>query len=158
MIELSTEFAENLVATAVDMLSISVAYQLGINQSGFIIGFLYAVLDAYVVIWQRRRLTRLAHLVTAGLSRFTDSMRRSKSELQVIKNNLRLPGFTWHAKPVPDTIATCIGFPAKRTRSLVSQGSAVSSWISATFKLAVLTTHEGYVHTAKIQACTAGPL
>jgi hypothetical protein len=85
VIELSTEFAENLVATAVDMLSISVAYQLGINQSGFIIGTLYAVLDAYVVIWQRRRLTRLAHLVTARLSRFTDSIRRPKSTLQAIK-------------------------------------------------------------------------
>ena len=85
MIELSTEFAENLVATAVDMLSLSVAYQLGINQSGFIIGVLYAVLDAYVVIWQRRRLTRLAHLVTARLSRFTDIVSRPKSTLQVIK-------------------------------------------------------------------------
>ena len=85
MIELSTEFAENLVATAVDMLSLSVAYQLGINQSGFIIGVLYAVLDAYVVIWQRRRLTRLAHLVTTTLSRFTHSIRRPKSALQVVQ-------------------------------------------------------------------------
>jgi fructose-specific phosphotransferase system IIC component len=69
MIELSPEFVENLVATAVDMLSISVAYQLGISQSGFLIGFLYAVLDAYVVIWQRRRFTKLLHLVTSWLSR-----------------------------------------------------------------------------------------
>ena len=85
MIELSAEFAENLVATAVDMLSLSVAYELGINQSGFIIGVVYAVLDAYVVIWQRRRLTRLAHLITARLSRFTDSIRRPKSALQVVE-------------------------------------------------------------------------
>ena len=87
MIELSAEFAENLVATAVDMLSLSVAYQLGINQSGFIIGVLYAVLDAYVVIWQRRRLTRLAHLITARLSRLTDSIRRPKSALLAIKRS-----------------------------------------------------------------------
>ena len=79
MIELSTEFVENLVATAVDMLSISVAYQLGINQSGFIVGTLYAVLDAYVVIWQRRRLTRLAHLITARFSALMNSIRRPKS-------------------------------------------------------------------------------
>ena len=85
MIELSTEFAENLVATGVDMLSISVAYQLGINQSGFIVGFLYAIVDAYVVIWQRRRLTRLAHIVTTRLSRLMDSIRRPKSALQPIK-------------------------------------------------------------------------
>jgi acid phosphatase family membrane protein YuiD len=82
VIELSTEFAENLVATAVDMLSLSVAYQLGISQSGFIIGVVYAVLDAYVVIWQRRRLTKLAHLVTAKLSRFLSNIRRPKSVLQ----------------------------------------------------------------------------
>jgi hypothetical protein len=79
VIELSTEFVENLVATAVDMLSISVAYQLGINQSGFIVGTLYAVLDAYVVIWQRRRLTRLTHLITARLSGLVNNIRRPKS-------------------------------------------------------------------------------
>jgi fructose-specific phosphotransferase system IIC component len=85
VIELSTEFAENLVATGVDMLSISVAYQLGINQSGFIVGFLYAILDAYVVIWQRRRLTKLTHIVTTRLSQLMDSIRRPKSALQAIK-------------------------------------------------------------------------
>ena len=85
MIELSTEFAENLVATGVDMLSISVAYQLGINQSGFIVGFLYAVLDAYVVIWQRRRLTKLAHLLTARLSRFRNYIGRPKTRLQAVE-------------------------------------------------------------------------
>ena len=87
MIELSTEFAENLVATAVDMLSISVAHQLGINQSGFIIGALYAVLDAYVVIWQRRRLTKLAHLITAKFSGLMNSIRRPKSALLVTKRS-----------------------------------------------------------------------
>ena len=75
MIELSTEFVENLVATAVDLLSISVAYQLGINQSDFIVGALYAVLDAYVVIWQRRRLTKLAHTIAVKLSSSLDGIR-----------------------------------------------------------------------------------
>jgi hypothetical protein len=82
VIEFSTEFVENLVATAVDMLSISVAYQLGINQSGFIIGFLYAVMDAYVVIWQRRRLTKLAHLVKARLSRLVGSIRQPETAIR----------------------------------------------------------------------------
>ena len=88
MIELSTEFAENLVAIAVDMLSISVAYQLGINQSGFIIGFLYAVLDAYVVIWQRRRLTRLMHLTTSSLSRLLNNIGQPKRVLQEITSRI----------------------------------------------------------------------
>jgi len=87
VIELSAEFAENLVATAVDMLSLSVAYQLGINQSGFIIGVLYAVLDAYVVIWQRRRLTKLAHIITVRLSGLMNTIRRPKSALLAIKRS-----------------------------------------------------------------------
>jgi hypothetical protein len=74
VIEPSAEFIENLVATAVDVLSISVAYQLGINQSGLAIGFLYAVLDAYVVIWQRKRLTRLMHVVASRLSSFLNDV------------------------------------------------------------------------------------
>jgi hypothetical protein len=88
VIELSTEFVENLVATAVDMLSISVAYQLGISQSGFIIGFLYAVLDAYVVIWQRRRLTRLMHLTTSSLSRLLNNIGQPKRVLQEITSRI----------------------------------------------------------------------
>ena len=68
MIEVSVSI-ENLVATSVDILSISVAYQLGISQSGFLIGALYAVLDAYVVIWQRRRLTEVARAIAAKFSR-----------------------------------------------------------------------------------------
>ena len=88
MIELSTEIVENLVATAVDMLSISVAYQLGISQSGFIIGFLYAILDAYVVIWQRRRLTRLMHLTTSSLSRLLNNVGQSKRVLEEITSRI----------------------------------------------------------------------
>jgi acid phosphatase family membrane protein YuiD len=84
VIELSADFIENLVATAVDMLSISVAYQLGINQSGFIIGFLYAVLDAYVVIRQRRRLTKLMHQVASRLSGFLNDIGQPKSALQEV--------------------------------------------------------------------------
>jgi hypothetical protein len=88
VIELSTEIVENLVATAVDMLSISVAYQLGISQSGFIIGFLYAILDAYVIIWQRRRLTRLMHLTTSSLSRLLKNIRQPKRILQEITSGI----------------------------------------------------------------------
>ena len=74
MVDLSVDFVENLVATAVDMLSISVAYQIGINQLGFLVGVLYAVLDAYLVIWQRRRLTRLMHSVASRFLRLTASL------------------------------------------------------------------------------------
>jgi hypothetical protein len=74
LVDLSADFVENLVATAVDILSISVAYQIGINQLGFLMGLLYAVLDAYLVIWQRRRLTRLMHSVASRFSKLTASL------------------------------------------------------------------------------------
>jgi len=74
LVDLSADFAENLVATAVDMLSIPVAYQIGINHLGFLVGLLYAVLDAYVVIWQRRRFTRLMHSVASRFSKLTASL------------------------------------------------------------------------------------
>ena len=68
MIQLSTESIENLVATSVDMLSIAVAYQLGISRSGFFIGALYAIADAYAVVWQRQRLTKVVRTIAAKLS------------------------------------------------------------------------------------------
>jgi hypothetical protein len=74
LVDFSADLAENLVATAVDMLSISVAYQIGINQLGLLVGVLYAVLDAYLVIWQRRRLTRLMHSVACRFSKLKASV------------------------------------------------------------------------------------
>jgi hypothetical protein len=88
LIGLSTESIENLVATGVDMLSISVAYQLGISQSGFLIGALYAILDAYVVIWQRQRLTRFAHTIVARLSRLLSNTLKSWKIQQEIVTEL----------------------------------------------------------------------
>ena len=74
MVDFPADFAENLVATAADMLSISVAYQIGINQLGLLVGLMYAVLDAYLVIWQRKRLTRLMHSVACRFSKLKASV------------------------------------------------------------------------------------
>jgi len=61
------EPAENSVATFIDFASILVAYNLGVLQLGVGVGLAYAVFDAYVVIWARRRITglvrRVAHLL-----------------------------------------------------------------------------------------------
>ena len=54
----SQELAENSVATLIDFASILVAYNLGVLQLGVGVGLAYAVFDAYVVIWMRRRITR----------------------------------------------------------------------------------------------------
>ena len=54
---LSQELAENSVATFIDFASILVAYNLGVLQLGVAVGLAYAVFDAYVVIWMRKRIT-----------------------------------------------------------------------------------------------------
>jgi len=60
------ELAENSVATLIDFASILVAYNLGVLQLGVAVGLAYAVFDAYVVIWMRRRITGLVRRL-AGL-------------------------------------------------------------------------------------------
>ena len=55
----SQELAENSVATFIDFASILVAYNLRVLQLGVAVGLAYAVFDAYIVIWMRRRITGL---------------------------------------------------------------------------------------------------
>ena len=55
------ETSENVVATIVDITSILIAYRLGMDQYGIVSALGYAALDAYVVIWQRKRLTKWVH-------------------------------------------------------------------------------------------------
>ena len=65
----SQELAENSVATLIDFASILVAYNLGVLQLGIAVGLAYAVFDAYVVIWMRRRITGLVRRLVRLLLR-----------------------------------------------------------------------------------------
>lgn len=65
----SQELAENSVATLIDFASILVAYNLGVLQLGVAVGLAYAVFDAYVVIWMRRRITGLVRRLVRLLLR-----------------------------------------------------------------------------------------
>lgn len=56
---MNTEFKENLVATTVDVASILFAYNIGVHQFGWEFGLGYAAFDAYVVIWEKKRLTSM---------------------------------------------------------------------------------------------------
>jgi hypothetical protein len=49
---------ENLVASGVDIGSIIFAYSLGVHNLNILFGLGYAAFDAWIVIWQRGRLTR----------------------------------------------------------------------------------------------------
>lgn len=59
---------ENLVATIVDITSIMVAYRLGMDQYGIVSALAYATFDAYIVIWQRKRLTKWVHKLITFIS------------------------------------------------------------------------------------------
>ena len=62
------ETGENLVATIVDITSIMVAYRLGMDQYGIVSALGYAAFDAYIVIWQRKRLARWVHKLITFIS------------------------------------------------------------------------------------------
>ena len=62
------ETGENIVATIVDITSIMVAYRLGMDQYGIVSALAYATFDAYIVIWQRKRLTKWVHKLITFIS------------------------------------------------------------------------------------------
>jgi hypothetical protein len=53
------EVFENVVATFVDLGSIMVAYTIGMHQSSFILGLVYGMFDALIVVWMRKPLARV---------------------------------------------------------------------------------------------------
>jgi len=48
---------ENIVASFIDVGSIFIAYQIGISQMGLLTGLVYGVFDAWIVVWQRERIS-----------------------------------------------------------------------------------------------------
>ena len=60
------ELFENAVASVVDVISVMIAYTIGIQQSNFLLGVAYAVFDAIIVVWMRKPLSRLLRSV-AGI-------------------------------------------------------------------------------------------
>jgi hypothetical protein len=51
----------------VDIASILVAYRIGLAQLGPIAGMGYGVFDAWVVVWQRRRIAAALHAAVSRL-------------------------------------------------------------------------------------------
>ncbi len=48
-----------MVASAVDVASVMVAYTIGLTQSSMFLGLAYGVFDAIIVVWMRKPLSRL---------------------------------------------------------------------------------------------------
>ncbi|MEM0287412.1 MAG: hypothetical protein QXG05_04465 [Nitrososphaerota archaeon] len=56
---------ENAVASVVDVTSIFIAYTIGVNQMGF--GIAYALFDAWMVVWMRKRIFSLVKKIMGKL-------------------------------------------------------------------------------------------
>lgn len=74
-LELHRETRENIVASVVDVASILFAYRLGVLQLGAWAGVAYGGFDAWLVVWQRRRISDYVHRLVNQL-RGTGSFRR----------------------------------------------------------------------------------
>ncbi len=62
------ELFENAVASVVDVISVMIAYTIGIQQSNFLLGVSYALFDAFIVVWMRKPFSRLVRGVFAMVS------------------------------------------------------------------------------------------
>lgn len=51
------EFFEKSVASVIDVASVLVAYNIGVDRLGMAYGFVYAGMDAFVVVWLSRPIT-----------------------------------------------------------------------------------------------------
>ena len=51
------EFFEKSVASVIDVASVLVAYNIGVDRLGIAYGFIYAGMDAFIVVWMSRPIT-----------------------------------------------------------------------------------------------------
>ncbi|MDG6904924.1 MAG: hypothetical protein JRN20_03965 [Nitrososphaerota archaeon] len=81
---------ENMVASVVDMSSIMFAYSLGMRNMNLLFGLGYALFDAWIVIWQRKRITRLMSGVNSRLRRVSTG-----KEYQPLTSSIYVGSVLW---------------------------------------------------------------
>jgi hypothetical protein len=62
--ERDVEIFENTVASLIDLTSILFAYQLGVANFGLWAGILYAIFDAFIVVWMRKPISRFVRWIS----------------------------------------------------------------------------------------------
>jgi hypothetical protein len=62
---------ENTIATLIDVTSILFAYQIGIARFSVEYGFAYAAFDAFIVVWMRKPIARLARFANPFKAKWT---------------------------------------------------------------------------------------
>lgn len=58
---LTRETNDKIVASFIDFGSISLAYSLGVSHFGLWAGLAYGLFDAWIVVWQRDRISNFVH-------------------------------------------------------------------------------------------------
>ena len=67
---------DNIIASFVDVGSIFLAYQIGVSQLGIVAGIAYGLFDAWLVVWQRERISNFIHLASNFLRQNTPMRRK----------------------------------------------------------------------------------
>jgi hypothetical protein len=88
---LLTKTKENLVASVVDIASLFFAYHLGVEQLGPIAGIGYGFFDAWIVIWQRER-------ISAAIHKSASTIRSSR----VFAKKPKVAPLPWMINPQPE--------------------------------------------------------
>ncbi len=70
------ETEDKIVASFVDVGSIFLAYQIGLSQLGIVAGLGYGLFDAWIVVWQRERISRAIHRAGEFFRQFGPFRRR----------------------------------------------------------------------------------
>ena len=86
---MNSEVKENIVASVVDVSSIVFAYNLGVHQMTSWVGLGYACLDAWLVIWQRKRITGFLNVMAQKMR-----LVRSSTRVEYIGKKV------WNVQPV----------------------------------------------------------
>ena len=87
-----TKTRENLVASVVDVASMFVAYRLGVDQLGPWAGIGYGIFDAWIVIWQRERISLAIHKTAVAIRSFKVMPKKKVTPLP------------WMIKPAEQTV------------------------------------------------------
>ena len=69
------ETHDKIVASFVDVGSISLAYQLGVTHFGLWAGVAYGMFDAWIVIWQRDRISNFIRKAGTAIKHLTPAKR-----------------------------------------------------------------------------------
>ena len=64
------ETEDKIVASLVDVCSIFLAYQIGLSQLGIVAGLGYGMFDAWIVVWQRERISNIIHRASDFVRRY----------------------------------------------------------------------------------------